>query len=542
MRNSASNSPEHSSRALPFALAVLAVLVAGYVLLLRLLAAQQGAEPNWSEAGLWVLTALTTGATDIAWQSTTGVLFETLVRLTGVVLLIVLVRWAVVSWSPRTQPGASGLLEDGADVETIARDSAVVLLGDTSLARAMAAHPLGAQCVVVPAPSSATASLAPRLSQARHVVLTEGDLENFARARQLQGLSGTVAATATTTRAGEILAGAGVDRVCVIDQLLAQSLCRRVIGRDSLISVVRQDGDLILAEANTATTPLGGRPLKDWHDTLTPVSVLGSWEGSRYETATPETVVPDDGVLLLAGTGAQLVRMEAVFGVGNSDERVIIIGKSTIANPLADLLKSREIEATIVSTAVAPTSDGSPQRPESRLGELRGSGGPVDEQALIGAGLADDEGRPSPTVVIATDSDSLTLFATLLCRQINPRARIIAVCDSVDVADELSAAGAAFTVSRAALATQQLLDIPSGDGERVAEGLFLYSLDVPETFRGKTLAESSIRVATGATVVAVEERGDMAVNPAPETLLGSECRLHLVGDSESRQSFLAQFG
>ena len=502
---------------MPFLAALLVVVLAGYTLLVRVLAAQQGAEPSWPEAVLWVLAALTTGATEISWQSEVGVLFETVVRLTGVVLLILLIRAIVTRPTPGIQP--TTLLDDSTAPSSI-DESSVVFLGDTALARAISSdHVEGASAVLPLEDTDQALALASTLAGA-DVVLTGDDLDNFGIAHALGGTVKSIAATATGTHAGALLQDVGVERVCLLDELLAQSLGRRIIGRDSLISVVWQDGELLLAEANTATTPLGGRPLKDWHETLAPISVLGSWEGSRYESATPETVVAHDGVLLLAGTGAQLVRMEAVFGVGDSDGRVVLVARPTIADPLRNLLSVRNIETTTI-----PIGDG-----------------PISEHQLLESGVTADEDTPTTTIVLASDDDSLTLFNTMLCRRLDPRARILAACDSSSAARELSDAGATFTVNRAGLAAQHLLASDSDDVERVAEGLFLYSLDVPESFRGRTLAESSIRVATGATVVAVEERGEKAVNPAPETLLGSECRLHLVGDGESRQSFLAQFG
>ncbi len=80
-----------------------------------------------------------------------------------------------------------------------------------------------------------------------------------------------------------------------------------------------------------------------------------------------------------------------------------------------------------------------------------------------------------------------------------------------------------------------------GEMLMIAEGLYVFRLELPARLAGVRLSESKIRERTGSSVVAVRRAGTMRLNPPPDTMLEESDSLILVGSAEAEESLLKMF-
>jgi Trk K+ transport system NAD-binding subunit len=94
--------------------------------------------------------------------------------------------------------------------------------------------------------------------------------------------------------------------VLQLAEMMGQGLARRVTGRDAKSHVIGRFGELLIAEAGAAGTPLVGRTLREIRlPDHANVNVVGVWERGEFSAAGPNTKILPSTVLLLAGTRAQ---------------------------------------------------------------------------------------------------------------------------------------------------------------------------------------------------------------------------------------------
>lgn len=99
-------------------------------------------------------------------------------------------------------------------------------------------------------------------------------------------------------------------------------------------------------------------------------------------------------------------------------------------------------------------------------------------------------------------------------------------------------AGADFVMSYASMGSNSIFNIIEGqDVLMLAEGLNVFNHKVNESLAGKSLKESDIRQKTGCTVIALQENGDMVINPEPDTVLKKDQEVILIGKFEGERLF-----
>src|SRR5690606_3315416 len=120
--------------------------------------------------------------------------------------------------------------------------------------------------------------------------------------------------TASSPASVDILQLAGCSQVLQLGEMLGQALARRILGRDAKSHVIGEFGDLLIAEAAAAGTPLVGRTLRDIRlSEHAKVTVIGVWERGKFDISGPETQINATSVLVLAGTRAQLDEYDSLF-------------------------------------------------------------------------------------------------------------------------------------------------------------------------------------------------------------------------------------
>jgi Trk K+ transport system NAD-binding subunit len=238
----------------------------------------------------------------------------------------------------------------------------------------------------------------------------------------------------------------------------------------------------------------------------------------------------ENSVLLLAGTNEQLAIYDDVFADESEPESlVLVLGGGRVGRLTARALEQRGIAYRVV------------ERDATRPGQNEHwlIGNAAELSVLKEAGI--DE---ATTVVITTHDDDTNVYLALYSRKLRPSAKILSRATDHRHVASIHRAGADFVLSFASIGASvlfNLLDV--GRVMIVADGLNLFRVETPRTLDGKTLADSSIRALTGATLVAVEDgQGKQTINPPADFRLLAGTRLILVGSVEAEQHFIKSFG
>ncbi|NIP82441.1 MAG: potassium channel protein, partial [Gemmatimonadetes bacterium] len=82
----------------------------------------------------------------------------------------------------------------------------------------------------------------------------------------------------------DVLELAGSTTVIQLPAMLGRSLARRVLAGDHRASVIGEFGELLIAEAPVAGTPLVGKSLGEgWLREMTGLTAVGAWERGRFD-------------------------------------------------------------------------------------------------------------------------------------------------------------------------------------------------------------------------------------------------------------------
>ncbi|MEM1010931.1 MAG: NAD-binding protein [Planctomycetota bacterium] len=553
-------------------LAVLVAMVAAYSVVFHYLMLYEerlgygDREHSWVTAVYWTLTVMSTlGFGDITFESDIGRAFSMLVLVSGTLFLLVLLPFTFIQFfyapwmeAQRAARVPRRLPEDLADHVVISGTGPVVddlierfdqfgqryvLLAGDDIEEALRLREMGLR-VMLGEPDEVETFQLCRASAAAVFVACGEDVANANAvfvAREAAPHTPIVSA-ARTASAAKIQKLAGATRVVEFSELMGESLARRTIGGDAddvADGNVTEEGrptlgGLLIAEANASRTPLVGKTLRENRLRDLGPSVLGVWDRGRFELATPDVVVSEHAVLLMAGTREQLEAYDESFVIYNvSGEPAVVIGGGRVGRATARSLKRRGISCNIVEQR--PDRIDPSDVPE---GTRIITGDAADPKVLQEAGLDD-----ASSVLITTSDDATNIYLTLQMRHLKPDAQIVARAERDRSVDVLHRAGADVTMSMASVGVSRILKfVARADILPIAEGLNVIRLPSPDSMIGHKIEELDVRRDSGATIVAVDQgNGDIRVNPPADLVLEAGSELLFIGTAETEQKFLEKY-
>ncbi|MFG0285613.1 MAG: potassium channel family protein [Phycisphaerales bacterium JB039] len=543
---------QRNIRALARFVFVLALLVTIYSTLFHYVMMWEGRDYTWLTGFYWTLTVMSTlGFGDITFHSDLGRLFSIIVLLSGIVFLLILLPFTIIQFfyapwveaqamarAPRQlPPGTHGHVilthhdpVTAALIRKLEQFNYDYVLVIPELDEAVQLHDSGLRVVLGQLDDPETYRRI-RAEQAALVATTHDDIVNTTiafTARQVAPDT-PVIATAETGTALDILSRAGAARVLRLGDMMGKALSRSMVGGDAVTHVVGSVDELLIAEANAHRTPLVGKTLRENHLRELGVSVVGLWDRGRFQDASPDTVVGENTILLLAGSASQFANYDEHFVIYNvSVKPVVILGGGRVGRAAAEALTTRGVEWRMVEREPDHALD--PQR------TIIGDAG--DPEVLRSAGL-----HEAPAVLVTTHDDNLNTYLTIYCRSVRPDIQIVSRCTLERNVDMLHRAGADFVLSYASMGAMSVFNlIERSQIMTIAEGLELVRLQTPESLHNKSLARSGVREQTGCTIVALRtESGRLLINPEAETRLVAGREMILVGSRESQSRFLERF-
>ena len=505
----------------------------------------EGREYSYIAGLYWIISTMSTlGQGDITFFSDIGMLFTLLVLCTGVFFLLALLPFTIIrlfqssARVPRELPentrGHVVLTEFGpltsALVERLKRynQSYTVIVPD--IEEAMQLRDQGNKIVTGPLDDPNTFKEI-RIEHAAFVVATGSDTTNTSLTYTVRQISKDIPiiSVASGEPAVQILEQAGCTHVLALDEMMGQSLARRIIAGDAMAHVIGQIDDLVIAEAAAAGTPLVGRTLEQAHAShIVDASIVGIWEGGVFVLPRNSMTITKNSILVLAGTQHYIDRYNELFCIYNINSApIMIIGGGNVGRALGRSMKERELDFRIIEKSKELVLD------DKQFVQ----GDATDVQVLKRAGFFE-----APAVAITSHSDPINIYLTTYCRYLRNDIQIISRATLDRSVHTLHAAGCDFVISHASLGANTILNISKrGNILMIAEGVDVFRVKTPRALIGKTIEYASIQEECGCSVIGVSAHGSMTINPFIETILPVDGEIILIGSVESEEKFFHRY-
>ena len=289
------------------------------------------------------------------------------------------------------------------------------------------------------------------------------------------------------------------------------------LGERLQVSEVRIPASSSLAGKTLAEAGLGQR---------TGVSVIGQWVGGRL--VTPPTAamrLEPDGILILIGGTDSLQRFEELCSEALPLRRqgpFVVAGFGEVGSKVVQLLSDVGEEVRVIDR-------------EPRVGVTL-VGDALDSRLLEDAGV-----RHAQAVILALDTDSATMFATVVLKDLAPDVPVIARVNRAENVERIHRAGADFALSISQVSGQILARRLLGE-EAVSVDPQLKVLRVLVSgLEGRNPFELGIRQKTGCSVIAVERRDELIMDFDADFRFEDGDALYICGSTRAVRTFQESF-
>lgn len=516
----------------------------------------EGEQHSWITGFYWTLVVMSTlGFGDITFTSDIGRLFSIVVLLSGVILLLVMLPFMFISlfyapWlearirltAPRqVPPGTRGhvILTEfdaiaGGLVERLKAEQIpyFVIEHDPTVAARM----IGEGITVIAGDNDSVLTYQRTNAAGARLLLANGeDTTNTnitITAREIAA-DLPIAAIVEEEDSIDVLELSGATHVLPLKHQLGEYLANRAdTGRDA--HIIGTHRGLKIAELPARDTILAGLTVRDTRlREKTGLSVVGLWERGKLRPAFPDSWIQPSGVVVVAGTDAQIAALNAMMpGDRRTSPPVLIIGAGKVGDAAARALRRKGTEVHAVdrngSVLAALMAD---------EGIKRFSGDAADRKVLEAAGI-----QTVSSVLLTTNDDAMNIYLAVYCRRLNPALRIVSRVTHERNVEAIHRAGADFVLSYTTLGVESVMSLLRGyELVVLGEGVELFSVPVPAALRGTVLAESGIGSRTGMSVVALDRNGTLDTRLTNQTSLDGGATLLMLGSLEQRRTFASLF-
>jgi len=170
-------------------------------------------------------------------------------------------------------------------------------------------------------------------------------------------------------------------------------------------------------------------------------------------------------------------------------------------------------------------------------------GNGADEEILVAAGV-----KTASFVFVALNDDTNVIFATLICRSLNPETTIVARANSVKSIDKIYKAGADYVSSLSIVAGQMLAKMTAncvGKSCRIDEDILLYEgieIEKHRVEKGSFLENRSIddldlEKKIGCTVIGIEREKTVITSIPRNTVIRTGDLIAVIGSNKQISEF-----
>nr|MDQ3419811.1 NAD-binding protein [Acidobacteriota bacterium] len=400
----------------------LVALITVYAILFHIIKIQvEGEQHSWITGFYWTLVVMTTlGFGDITFTSDIGRLFSIIVLLSGVVLLLVMLPFMFISLF--YAPWLEARVRQRAPREVPKDTRGHVILTEFDPIAGSLIERLRSEhipyWVIEPDPTTAARLIGEGVS------VVAGENDNSATYRKVNAIGArlllancedtvntnititareaapglTIAAIVEEEDSIDVLSLSGATHVLPLKHQLGEYLANRADTGGNDAHVIGAYRGLQIAELPARDTTLAGLTVRDTRlRERTGVSVVGMWERGKLQPAFPNSIIQSDGVIVLAGTEAQIGALNALTPrKARTPHPVLVIGAGKVGVAAARALKRKGARVHALD------------RHEHALGPMRDDGATVfhgdaaERRLLERAGIHDVS-----SVLLTTNDDAM---------------------------------------------------------------------------------------------------------------------------------------
>lgn len=516
------------------------LLIGAALLYMAGMAGLEGRPRGFLQALQWAAGAVsTTGyGPDSQWHHPLMVLFAVVMQFVGVFLIffvfpIYLLPFLEERFEARLPTAAEGLaghlviVGAGPAIETLLAEAdrlgVPVLLVESDEAEARRLLDLGRRVVLGRLEDGVLRRVC--LERARAVVANGTDDQNAAVVLDVRhaGFSGDAIALVEEPfhRQPMVLAGATAAYTPrhILGAALAAHASRKL--RPAAIEAEQLGDRLQVAEVRIGSrSELAGRALAEAAVTAkTGAIVLGQWLGGRLEAPPAVDMRLESGrTLVAAGSPESLQRLAELAREDSGASGAFVIGGyGEVGQKVAELLRDVGETVVVVDRRALPGVD--------HVGNM------LDHALLAELPLAGAQ-----AIVLALESDSATVFATVILKELAPQTPIIARVNRAENVEKIHRAGADFALSISQVAGQMLAKRLLGeDVVEVDPSLRVQRLPA-RRLAGKTVGEALRHELSDCFLLAVERGspgGELVVGPPPELRLAPRDQIYVCGRADA---------
>lgn len=324
---------------------------------------------------------------------------------------------------------------------------------------------------------------------------------------------------------------AGANHILTPRQALGEGLASKLTTgiNPEVDESVRLGEDFEIAELPIHEhSPLAGKTIAESDLRATyGVNVIGVWSRGSFQTPAPiDEPINDGTVLLLAGKvdGIDRLRTTERSNIGRAESgTVIVAGYGEVGRTVCEALSEADVPYTTVDLRDHESVD--------IVGDV------TDPDVLRAAGI-----ETARSIVLALPDDTLTEFATLVVRDLDPGTEIIVRAEQSDGVQKAYRAGADYVLSLATVSGRSIASriIESETVLSSNASVELVQRTAP-ALDGKTLRGANVREETGCTVVVVKRGDTVHTDLDGDFRLQSGDEVVIAGTDEGTNRFVEQY-
>ncbi len=502
----------------------------------------------WSALMFASETITTTGyGADTAWQHPGMVLFVVALQFCGVVLIYMIVPMILIpfleerfeSRLPRHAAKMTDhvvIYQYGPPVETLCQELAqtntpyVIIEHDEHVTRQL----LERKLPVVYADSASVALENVHVEKSRALIANGTDEENAAMMLVAQQLDfdGEILALVEEPYHRKPISLAGASAVYTPRHVLGAALAARASRRISpRVSGIQQLGrKLQVSEIPIGdTSELAGKTLAEARiGTRTGATVIGQWlKGSLETQPAAGMVIEPRGILVSVGNAESLERLTEIASDGRGELKrdgvFLIAGYGEVGRKVGQLLRDAGEKVKVINLEDGPQVD--------VVGNV------LEPGVLEAAGVIEAQ-----VVILALDSDSATLFATVIVKDQAPEVTVIARVNEAENVERMHHAGADFALSISQV-SGQILAHRLLRQEAIAIDPQLRVLKASAAnLAGRHPTKLDVRQKTGCSIVAVERGDRLIVEFDADFRFAENDLIYACGTNAATLKFSSQYG
>ena len=522
------------------------LLVALYATIFMELMSREGQLDNLDPvtAVYWVITTMTTvGYGDVVFESIPGKLFSSIVGLSGIFILFAVAFPLIVtpelerlsrelpSRAPQKMSGHIIICGYNPIVEALAenfkRQNVPFLVIERS---EETARKISKKYQVIwgdPAEKGVLASA--NIQSAKLLIANERDERNAdiaLTAREISDLE--VVALAEDLDRARFLSYAGASRIVSPKSLLGTFIAQVAAPprKGAFPGAVKLFGGVLVELPIFPGSPLIGKEVHDLALRETGARVVGMWQRGRFVSIPKEEVIRPRSVLMAVGDAEALDRLRDLTIGPPREGPLMVVGYGDVGKRIVKVLTERGVSPSVVDKR---------ELCDVCFRHVAGDG--TSEEVLIESGAKEAVG-----ILIMLNDDSDVVFSTLLARNLNGDAFIVARANHLSSAEKIYRAGADYVASVPIVASHMLAKIAQKQEE---EFTMIYEELEMARFRvgwgsqlvGQSLGELDLPERLGCTIVAIERDGEGILDIGPETVLKRGDLLAVIGSYECIERF-----